>query len=184
LDRGNGSFVWESLDKYKEIFESQNDENLLADWEIMECRALQQLEKVEEAKEKYESLCKIYPENPRPFLYLAEHYLNSEDYNKCDELLKDAERIDSDYWLLQLEKAQRDHRLGKKIDAASIDEKNFPSDPKVKSNYYRFYSAILYQQNDFSKAESFIEKAIRLNPDRLANYFTKWYCQLNCVNLL
>ncbi len=172
LDRGNGSFVMESLQNCKDIINSQNDEGLLADWEMLECRALQQLERINEAIEKYENLCKRYPRDPRPFLYLAEICLNVEDYDKNDELLGKAEEIDNSHWLLQLEKVLRDQRSGT-ISGASINENDFPSDPRVKSNYYRFYSMVFRLEKDFTKAESFIEKAIYLNPDRVANYVVK-----------
>jgi tetratricopeptide (TPR) repeat protein len=173
LDQGNGSFVLESLRDIKNTIDSQNDEALRVEWEILECRALQQLERVKEAKEKYESLRKRFPKDPRPFLYLAEIYINEEDYDKNDEILKEAEKIDSTHWLLQLEKALRDQRLGKKIDGANIDEQKFPSDPKIRSNYYRFYGVAFQIENDLRKAEGFIERAINLNPDRLANYIAK-----------
>ena len=47
LDRGAGSFVLEWLQNYKNVIDSQNDESLLADWEILECRALQLFDKIE-----------------------------------------------------------------------------------------------------------------------------------------
>ena len=59
------------------------------------------------------------------------------------------------------------------MDIATIDEKNFPSDFRIKSNYYRFYAGALQIEKDFPKAESFIERAISLNPDRVANYIAK-----------
>lgn len=173
LDRGDGRFVLESLHNYKEIVEAQSDEGLLVDWEILECRALAQLERIKEAKQGYESICKRYPSVARPFLYLAEIYLNDEDYDKNGELLKEAEAIDKDYWLFRLESLFRDHRLGKKIDVAGIDEKDFPADPKIKSTFYRFYSAALQAAGDSKAATSFIERAISLNPDKLANYISK-----------
>lgn len=173
LDRGNGTFVLESLQNSQDIIASQNDEYLSADREIMQCRALQQLERIEEARQKYESLRKRYPDDPRPILYLAEIYLHAEDYDKNDELLREAERIDKSHWLLQIEKLVRDLLCRNEIDAASIDERSFPTDPRVKSNFYRLYALVLVQQGDFIRADSFIERAISLNRDRLANYIGK-----------
>jgi hypothetical protein len=103
LDKGIGGFVLESLGYYREIISTLNDEDLLMNWAIMECRALQRVEKIDDAKGKYENLSKRYPRDPRPLLYLAEYYLNIEDYDKNDELLKKAESIDKNHWLLSLE---------------------------------------------------------------------------------
>jgi hypothetical protein len=173
LDRGDGRFALESLNNFKEIVDSLKDEGLLANWEMLECRALQQLEMVKEAKEKYENLCKRYPNDASPFLYLAEICLNEEDYRKNEELLEKAKTIDGDHWLLPLEIDLRAQRLGNKIDGSSFDEEKFPADPKIRSSYYRFYSVALQLDKDFVRAESFVERAISLNPDRFANYITK-----------
>jgi tetratricopeptide (TPR) repeat protein len=77
LDRGNGTFVFESLQSIRDIIAGQNDEHLSANWEIMQCRALQQIEKVKEARQNYENLYKRYPNDPRPALYLSEIYLHA-----------------------------------------------------------------------------------------------------------
>jgi tetratricopeptide (TPR) repeat protein len=173
LDRGNGRFVFESLQNCKDIIDRQNDENLLVDWEILECRALQQLERIADAKRKYENICTRYPRDSRPFLYLAEICLNDEEYDRNDELLREAEKIDKSDSLLKIEKLLRDQRLGNTIDTANIDEQNFPTDPRMKASFYRFYAFNLQLEKDFTRAESFIERAINLNPDRLANYIAK-----------
>jgi tetratricopeptide (TPR) repeat protein len=173
LDRGIGGFVLESLGYYRDIISALNDENLLMNWEIMECRALERVEKIEEAKGKYENLSTRYPTDPRPLLYLAEYYLNIEDYDKNGELLKKAESIDKNHWLLSLETLVRNQRLGNKIDIANIDEKNFPSNPRVKANFYRLHAISYLQENDYPRAETFLEKAIHLNPNRIENYLVK-----------
>lgn len=173
LDRESGKFVFKALENLKDIVSSLRDENLALDYEILEARALQKLEKTKEAKEKYESLCKRYPDDPRAFLYLAEFYLNNEDFEKNEQLLKQAEIIDSSHWLLALEKLIREYRLGNQIDVAKIDERTFPSDPRVKSSFYRLYSFLLKRSGDQTKAESFIERAIHFNPEKFNNYDAK-----------
>jgi hypothetical protein len=97
LDRDNGKFVSRALENHKDIISSLKDENLLIEYEILECRAFQKIERVKEAKQGYESLCKRYPSDIRAFLYLAEIHLNNEDYEKNEEVLKEAERIDSSH---------------------------------------------------------------------------------------
>jgi len=173
LDRENGNFVLKSLENLKDIIASLNDELLLVDYEILECRAFQQLERVKEARQKYEGLCKRYPKDPRSFLYLAHIYLDADDFHKNDELLKQAEIIDSSHWLLALEKLIQEYRLGTQIATATIDENLFPNEPRAKSSFYRVYAFFLQRAGDQSSADSFIERAINLNPQKLANYFGK-----------
>jgi hypothetical protein len=173
LDRNNGKFVLKALENYKDIIFSLKDENLLVEYEILEARAFQKVEKIKQAKQKYRNLCNRYPKDPRAFLYLAEIHLNNEDFEKNEKFLKEAEIIDSSHWLLEFEKLLRESRLGNQIDAASIDEQNFPIEPKVKSNFYRLYAAILRREGAHARAESFIERAISLNPNKINNYFVR-----------
>lgn len=173
LDRDNGEFVMKALESLELTISGLNDENLTLDYEILQCRALQKVENIEDAKAKYESLRKRYPNDPRAFLYLAEIYLNDEDFDKNSELLNGAEKIDSAYPLLTLEKLVRDYRLGTKIEADAIDENSFPEDKKMKSNFYRLYAFFLNRAEDRTRAGSFIERALQLNPDKIANYDAK-----------
>ncbi|MDD8025444.1 MAG: hypothetical protein PHI34_02940 [Acidobacteriota bacterium] len=173
LDRGNASFVLKGLENNLDIVKKQSDETLLADWEILQCRALQQLERIKEAKQKYESLSIRYPEDPRPLLYLAELYLNEGAYEKNAELLREAGKIDSKHWLLRLENILRDLHLNIKFDTDSIDQETFPTEPNIKANFYRLYALSLLLEKDLPLAWSFIEKALFFNPDKLATYITK-----------
>ncbi len=170
LDRESMKFVLKAVENLKDIVPSLRDETLDLDYEILEARVLSKLEKKEGAKEKYESLCKRYPGDPRSFLYLAEIYLNNEDFEENERFLKQAEGIDSGHWLLKLMKLVREYRLNNQLDATKIDERNFPKDPRVKSNFYRLYSLFLEQSGDQIGADSFIERAIHLNPDKIHNY--------------
>lgn len=173
MDRGSGKFVLKTLENLKDIVSNLGDENLNLDYEILEARALRKLEKVKEAKERYKSLCKRYPNDPRAFLYLAEIHLNNEDFKKNERLLKQAEGIDSGHWLLALEKLVQEYRLDSQIDITKIDEQVFPNDPRVKSNFYRLYSLFLELSGDQTKADSFIERAIHFYPGKINNYHAK-----------
>lgn len=173
LDKENAGDAQKILESVKNIISNLNDEDLNLEYEILECRCLQKLEKINEAKEKYESLIKRYSDDPRAFLYLAEISLNDNDFDKNLELLQKAEKIDKDYWLLELEHLVRKNRLEEKIDLKNIDENNFPNDLKIKSNFYRLYALFFEDENHEAKADSFIEKAIHTNPDRFSNYLAK-----------
>ncbi len=173
LDRNNANFVLKTLENIKTIISDQNDEELLLEYELLEARALQRIEKIPEARKQYESLAIRYPKDPRATLYLAELYLNDEDFEKNEELITKAEVIDSSHWLLGLEKLIRDFRLGKDIDLNKIDEKDFPSNPRVKSDYYRIYSLFIEKAGDIERSDSFIERAIHFNPDKFSCYDVK-----------
>lgn len=173
LDRNNTAFAYKSLQNIKDTVTALNDEALLLEYEILESRALQRLERIPEAKAKYESLILRYPTDPRATLYLSEIYLNDEDFDKNQELLQQAEKIDVNHWLLKIERLIRDYRLDNKIDINTIDESNFPAEPKIKADFYRTYSLFLERGGDTTRSDSFIERAIFFNPNKFNNYDVK-----------
>jgi len=173
LDRNNATFVLKTLDNIKAIVDDQNDESLLFEYELLEARALQRLEKTPEAKKQFESLSLRYQKDPRAILYLAEIYLNDENFEKNEELIQQAEVIDATHWLLVLQKLIRNFRLGDDIDISKIDEKTFPKNQRIKSDYYRLHSIFLEKAGDTTRSGSFIERAIHFNPDKFSCYDVK-----------
>ena len=170
FDRENAIFARRLLENVKDIILTLGDENLSLEHEILECRCTQKLEKIDEARERYENIAKRYPQDPRPLLYLAEICLSNDDLDGNKKFLEKAEIIDADFWLLELQQILRKQHLGEKIDAELIDEKTFPDDPKIKANFYRLYGLLLENSGDQTKSDSFIAKAIHLNPDRFNAY--------------
>lgn len=173
IDRDNGKNVLKQLENISAIISGLTDDGLTLLYELLEARAMQKAERFVEAKDKFESLAVRYPKDPRATLYLAEHYLNNEDFEKNKELLEKAEKIDSTHWLLALEKLIRTYRLGENIDVSKIDENLFPSDPRIKSNFYRLHAFFYDKANDYTMADSFIAKAISSNPEKFNNYNAK-----------
>lgn len=173
LDREIVKFAQKILENSKEIISELNDENLSLEYEILECRCLQKIEKVDKALEKYKNISNRFPNDPRSFLYLAEIYLNNKDYDKNKELLEQAKKINNDFWLLKLEQLVRKIYLGEKIDTNDVDEKTFPDDLKIKTNFYRLYASFFEESKNHKKADYFIERAIHSNPNRFSNYVTK-----------
>lgn len=169
LNKGNPNFVLKVLEDIANIISGQNDQGIALEYEIIEAKALQRIEKVKDSKGKYKGISKRFPSDPRASLFLSEAYLNDEDFPKNKELLEKAEKIDSNYWLLKLEKLIREYRLGNQIDISGINEDEFPVDPKIKADYYRIYSLFLERAGDRTRAESFIEKSIKLNPQKFIN---------------
>ena len=170
LDRENRKYALKTLENIKDIIFDLGDGQLNLKYELLECRCLQKLEKIEEARDKYENISKRFPNDPRAFLYLAEIYLHNEDYKKNKELLDKAEEVDPNHWLLRLETLVRKSHLGEEINTTNIDEKDFPGEFRIKANFYRLYARFLEDSGNKTMADSFIEKAIHLNPDRYSNY--------------
>ncbi|MHA1723703.1 MAG: PIN domain-containing protein [Promethearchaeota archaeon] len=174
LDRENGEIAFKILRDVKDIIFSLNNNSLELEYEILECRCLQKLEKVDDARKKYNNIGKRFPNDSRSFLYLAELYLREEKFDKNMELLKKAEKIDANYWLLKLEKLVRKIYLGEKVDISNIDENEFSNKSnRIKANFYRLYTYFLAKSENYEKANSFIKEAIHLNSDRFSNYIMK-----------
>ena len=173
LDRENAKLAQKILRNSKDIILALNDESLSLEYEILECRCLQKLEEINKAKEKYKNISVRFPKDPRSFLYLAEIYLNDKNFCENKKYLDKAEIIDNNYWLLKIERLVRESHLGKKIDIKNINEETFPNDSKVKSNFHRLFALFYEDSGDQVKADSFIEKAIHLNPDKFSNHITK-----------
>jgi hypothetical protein len=173
LDRDNNNFVLRALNNFEDILRGLNNEDLQQYYEILEARVLIKLEREVEAREKLINLSMRYPNNPQPFLYLAELYLNIDDFEKNLEYLEKAENIDANFWLLIMDKLLRLYRLNENIDVSKVDENEFPDDPKIKSVYYRIYALFFELSGDQIKADSFIERAIQFNPNKIGNYDVK-----------
>lgn len=170
FDKENIYVARRLLDSVKDIISVLRDEELSLDYEILDYRSIQKLERVDEARAGYENLVKRYPQDPRPLLYLAELCLIDNDLEGNARYLEKAELIDKDFWLLKLQQILRKQNLGEKIDFSDIDIQKFPEDSKIKANFYRLYGLLLENSGDQTNSDSFIAKAIHLNPDRFNSY--------------
>ncbi|MTI67851.1 MAG: hypothetical protein FH753_14795 [Firmicutes bacterium] len=175
LDRGIAKYALKILKDSKDIIEDFNDKTLSLEYEILECRCLNKLEKVDEAKKKYKSITTRYPNDPRAFLYLAEIFLLDNNFDKNMELLNKAEDIDSKHWLLKLEKLLRSIYLEERINIDNINEDIYSNNKKIKALFFRLYAVIFEKYGNTSKADSFIEQAIRLNPEKFDIYLTRLF---------
>ncbi len=170
FDRENAVFAKKSLENVKDIISKLGDEKLSVEYEILESRCLLKFEKVDAAKDRYENLHKRYPQDIRPLLYLAEICLGENDLEGNSKHLEKAEAIDEEFWLLKLQQILRKQHLGEGISIELIDEEAFPEDPKIKASFYRLYGLLLENHNDQTNADSFLAKAIHLNPNRFSTY--------------
>jgi tetratricopeptide (TPR) repeat protein len=148
LDREHARYALRSLGDVENIIFKLNDDVLLLEYKILECRCLQKLEKVDEVIDKYNNIAKMYPDDPRALLYLAEIYLTEYEFDKNKQLLKKAREVDSDFWLVKLEELIRKKYLDEEFDVSNIDENTFPDSPREKSSYYRIYSSFLEKSGD------------------------------------
>jgi len=181
LDREHAKYAQHRLEDVENIISTLNDDGLLLEYKILECRCLQKLERIDEAIDEYSNIAKMYPNDPRALLYLSEIYLTEYELDKNKELLEKAREIDSDFWLVKLEELVRKNDLDEELDVSSIDENAFPDSPREKSSYYRICSSFLENSGDRARAESFIEKAIHFNPERFVNYTSKFSLAINII---
>ena len=170
LDRENPIHASNIHAQVENIVHSLQDEDLEFEYELLKGRCLQKLERIPDAKKYFENLAKRYPHDPRPKLYLAELFLLDKDYDKNKLILEES---DNKHWLTKLEVLVRKSTLNEDIDTSLIDEKSFPIDTRIKSSFYRLYAGFYNKVGDLGRANSFIEKAIHLNPDRVTNYEVK-----------
>lgn len=173
LDRDNSKIALEILANSRDVIIKLNDQDLCLEYEILECRCYQKLERVNEAKEKYYFISKKYPNDPRSFLYLAEIYFLEKNFVKNNDLLEIARQIDSNHWLLKLEELLRKNHLGEKIDLENIDEKDFIDNSRIKASFCRLYALFFEESGNRKKSDYFLGKALILNPNRLDNFIAK-----------
>ena len=173
LDRENTYLAMKILENTGPIISNISDEGLSLEFELLESSGLNKAEKIDEAKVKYKSLVERFNNDSRALLYLSEIYMSDNNFDKSKACLDEAEKIDGDFWLLELERLVCKLRLNEVVNIESIDESNFPSDSRIKANFYRLYSLVYEINNDHAKADSFIEKSLHLSPYRFSSYVTK-----------
>lgn len=170
FDKENASFAKKLLENVKGIIVELGDESLSLEYELLESKLAQKLEMFDEARSRYENISKRYPKDARPLLYLAEICLINDDLDGNNFFLEKAESIDRDLSLLKLHQILRKQYVGEKIDIGDINQESFSDNPKEKANFYRLYGLMLENSGDHTNADSFIAKAIHLNPDRFNAY--------------
>jgi hypothetical protein len=183
IDKEYSKSALSMLENTEEIVFSFDDDFLKLEYELIETKCFQKLEKIDIAKEKYKNITKKFPNDSRAFLYLAEIYLQEDNQKKCNELIKIAERTEPDHWLLNIVKLIKKIHLMEKINLQEINEEEFPSDKRIKSNFYRLYGILFEISKDSKTSDNFIEKAISLNPDDYSNYVAKLSICENRMNL-
>lgn len=173
LDKESGEFVLRVLNTIREIVGRAEDENLQLEFDLLEARSRLKIEDVKQARVLFESIAKRHPADPRALLYLAEIAINNEDFEKNADLLEKAERVSPDCVLLRLQKLVRDIRLERTPYPAAVDENNFPTEPRVRANFYRLAAALIGYQGDGAKAAMFLERSVHLNPEKFTTHDAK-----------
>lgn len=174
LDKGYAYSVIKNLNDIREISNNLGNEQILNEIEVLEARALFKTEEFEEAIKKFNSIIHSSPDCIKTYLYLAEMYLAIGEFDENQRLINKAKLIDCNYWLLKLQELLRDINLGKKITFSDIKIDTFPSESRLKADFYRIYSSFLLNSGEIDEAENFINNAIKLNPKKLANYDVKF----------
>ena len=183
IDKEYSRSALKMLENTREILFDLDDDSLELEYELIESKCFQKIEKIDIAKEKYKNITKKFPNDPRAFLYLAEISLQENNLEEYKELLEIAEKIDSKHWLLKIIKLIRRIHLRKKIDIKEINEEEFPSKKRINATFYRLYAILLEFSNNKNKSDCFIEKAINLNPYDYKSVITRLSFKVNRVLL-
>ncbi|WP_020590015.1 tetratricopeptide repeat protein [Desulfobacter curvatus] len=181
LDREHAKYAQKRLEDVENIISTLNDNELILEYKILECRCLQKLEKIEEAINNYYKISRMYPNDSRALLYLSEIHLAQYEPEKNEQLLEKARKIDTHFWLLKLEELIRKNNLDEEIDVSNIDKEVFPVSPREKSSFYSVFSSFFEKTGNHAQAENYIEKAIRCNPDKFINYIFKLSLTINKI---
>ena len=183
LDREVAGVAQRKLKDFKNITLDLDDKNLSLEYELLECKCLKNLEKTDEAKEKYKNISIKFPDDIHSFLSLAEIYVKENKLDKNKEYIEKANNIDQHHWLLQPQRLLRKIFLPEEISIEDIENIVCPSNLKEKSICYALCAAFYDKLGDQTKANSFIEKAIYFNPDRLNNYIVKFSFSVDELSL-
>ncbi|QQR55448.1 hypothetical protein IPG41_02740 [Candidatus Peregrinibacteria bacterium] len=173
LDRGCQTVAQAMLERGKELVQSASDPALEFEYDLLQAQMIRARGTNKDIRKEYERLSKLYPEETRPLLLLAEAELDLGDFDENLKLLNKVEAMDPNHWLLAVEKAIRNLRQGTQIDLSTLDESAFPTLNRAASTCYRVYGICFEVAGETAKADQFIEKAIRANPDSLVNYRVK-----------
>lgn len=150
-----------------------DEDNLVKVFDYLDAKCLQEFEEYDKAKEKYFDINVRFPNEIHALLSLAEIYLKERNFQKNLDLIKKAELVNSEYWLVHIEKIIRSLHLGEKIEESTLSEKNIPPDKKIKAIYYRIYAIIYETLGQHERADSYIQKAIYLEPDNFTNHLSR-----------
>jgi len=173
LEKENTGLANCLLCEIKEKVYELNDDDICIRYEILDSRCLLQVEKVKEAKDKFENLIIRYPNHPESYLRLAGIHLNEKNYDKNFELIQKARNIEADNYLLIIETMIRHLHLEEDMDIEELEKKYLPTKPQTQSDFYRIFALFFDKMNDEKRADSYIERAIHLNPDKHINLYTK-----------
>ena len=181
IDKEYSKAALNMLENTREIVFDLDDDSLKLEYELIESRCFQKIERIEIAKEKYKNITKKFPNDPRAFLYLAEISLQKDNLEEYKELLEIAEKINSKHWLLKIVKLIRRIHLIEKIDIKEINEEEFSSKKRINATFYRLYAILLELSKNKDKSDYFIEKAINLNPNDYKSVITRLSFKVNRV---
>lgn len=165
----------ENLFKYIESETSAvDDDNLNFNLKIVKSLLLRKQEKTIEAEKILLELKSTYPCEVKPYLYLAEIKTQHRLFTDAEKLLVEAERISPQNPLVDIFTLVYRLNSSEKVDTKSITIHKFDCYQKeIRSNLYRLYSLVFAEARDFRKAREYINKAIRVYPERVANKLTQ-----------
>ncbi|MCH7902418.1 hypothetical protein IIC68_01560, partial [archaeon] len=186
IDRESIETASHFLEVLQDLCEDIDDEELLLTCGLLKASVHQKSEQTDLAISGLRLLCDEYKESVRPLLKLAEILLSVSLLEENEKLIFKAAQIDPISPLLKLQKIVRDIRLGKNFEVVEVNEAEFSKDPKVISALYRLYGLALLKDIDSIRGDTFLNKALELNPIRFVNHLAILQVEsvrlMNCKN--
>lgn len=170
LDRGCTTNASIQLDSCKDIVEDIDAVEITVRYQVLKGRVLNKLEKTNEAKDHFKTLIKKFPMESSPLLYLAEIYIHENEYDKNDELIARARKIDAKNTLIDIHELVRNIHLDVTIDLQEFNPESFSNNYREKSVMYRLYAHLFETEGKPDDADTCIERAMEINPDSLVSH--------------
>lgn len=167
----NSSWALDLLENISDSISVINDNTLNFEYRLLRARCYENLEKDYDAVAQYKELISQYPNNIQSYLFLAELYLNNDNFNENQAILNKAEQLNKDNWQLILLNWKRQYLLNENVNLADIDGDKY-DDPHIRANIFRVRACMTYK-NNIELAFDYINKAIELSPNKFNTHLIK-----------
>lgn len=166
---GKPNKALEILEQNKGLLEIINNNSIARlEFDIAEARALRESSRIDEAIDKNEQIASSYKTEIRPYLYLADIYLQVSDFEKYNEYIAGAEKIDSKHPTLRNLDFVKRIKSGENNLVLDDDDIWGDTNSLERAHCYYIHSVASNVNGDNKKRDEFLDLAIKINPESLS----------------